>query len=223
MSTVQKYNFVRDWLIRVKRLINHFAFPFFNKFRNPFPPNSFLEWAIDFLVYLLDILLFPEFYTFFHTKIINRKIRKLNAAEQQLAMQIFGNNIRYDRVLINNQAKFISPKYASAFVTFNIINYHKSISDPIFIHEMTHIWQYQHFGSVYISKSLNAQKSKEGYDYGGIEGLYHAFNNGKKLLDFNFEQQADIIEDHFRKSSSDEQVSLMEKTIFNYYQQQLDV
>lgn len=222
MSVGQKYNFGKDWFIRLKRLIKHFVYPFSNKYKNPFPPNGFLEWLIDLTVYQLDVLVFPEIYSLFQI-IFYRGIRKLNDSERQLAMQIFGHNVQYNRVLINANAKLISHRYASAFVTFNTINYHMSITNSIFIHEMTHIWQYQHFGSIYIAKALKAQQSNEGYDYGGTEGLYHAFNKGKKLTDFNFEQQADIIEDHYKKTVEDNHVSSIEKNVFSYYQQQLDV
>ena len=38
---------------------------------------------------------------------------------------------------------------------------------------------------------------RQGYDYGGLEPLVH-YSQGKGLSAFNFEQQADIIEDYYR-------------------------
>jgi hypothetical protein len=61
-----------------------------------------------------------------------------------------------------------------------------------------HILQYQRMGSIYIYESLKAQRSKEGYDYGGPDGLYANMLMHKKLVHYNFEQQAEIIEDAHR-------------------------
>lgn len=176
---------------------------------------------MDFTMYLMDVLLFPEIHRVI-LRILNWHVRPLSERELMLARPIFNNNIDYNRILINNKARLISPKVAVAYVTFNTIHYHSILSDDVFIHEMTHIWQYQHFGSIYISKALKAQKNVEGYNYGGVEGLYHAVNTGKKLLDFNFEQQAEIIEGHFRASLSKESESVMKLTVYDYYKRQLD-
>ena len=64
---------------------------------------------------------------------------------------------------------------------------------------------------VYIVRALWAQKSKEGYDYGGIEGLAQAINEGKGLFDFNFEQQASIIEHYFDLRERLGEAELLEK------------
>jgi hypothetical protein len=69
--------------------------------------------------------------------------------------------------------------------------------DSLLVHEMMHVWQYQHLGVIYIPKALSAQYSLMKYDYGGKPGLMQAVEDGKKLLDFNFEQQAEIITDYF--------------------------
>jgi hypothetical protein len=58
-----------------------------------------------------------------------------------------------------------------------------------------HVWQYEQFGSYYIYKALSAQNSEEGYNYGGIKELDRCIARKGSLLDYNFEQQASIIED----------------------------
>jgi hypothetical protein len=40
-------------------------------------------------------------------------------------------------------------------------------------------------------------RSKQGYNYGGVEGLKKAKTDGRHLFDFNFEQQADILADSY--------------------------
>ncbi|OQA16875.1 MAG: hypothetical protein BWY63_02593 [Chloroflexi bacterium ADurb.Bin360] len=37
----------------------------------------------------------------------------------------------------------------------------------------------------------------EGYGYGGAEGLHRAHEHGRRLCDFNREQQAQIVQDYF--------------------------
>lgn len=51
---------------------------------------------------------------------------------------------------------------------------------------------------MYIFRALSAQRSKEGYDYGGVEALYIAMIERKQFEDFNFEQQGSIVEDYAR-------------------------
>ena len=63
---------------------------------------------------------------------------------------------------------------------------------------MTHVWQYQKMGAIYIPHALRAQYSQMGYNYGGISALRDCQEKGKSFLSFNFEQQGDIISDYYR-------------------------
>jgi hypothetical protein len=63
---------------------------------------------------------------------------------------------------------------------------------------MTHIWQYKKHGSCYITEALYAQRWGGGYNYGGEAALLKNSNVGMKA--FNFEQQAEIVEDYYRSS-----------------------
>lgn len=65
---------------------------------------------------------------------------------------------------------------------------------PTLVHEVVHIWQYTRHGAAYIPRALYAQTTPEGYNYGGLAPLQAM----SELEDFNYEQQADIIEDAFR-------------------------
>jgi hypothetical protein len=55
------------------------------------------------------------------------------------------------------------------------------------------VWQYQQVGSRYIPRALYAQRTREGYNYGGVMALERA----KGWADFNYEQQAEIVADYF--------------------------
>jgi hypothetical protein len=66
------------------------------------------------------------------------------------------------------------------------------------MHELTHVWQFEQMGSVYIPRAIRAQKSKMGYNYGGVSALKTSREQGKSFLSFNLEQQGDIISDYFR-------------------------
>jgi hypothetical protein len=60
-----------------------------------------------------------------------------------------------------------------------------------------HVWQFERLGGAYIPGALRAQKSMEGYNYGGVEALSACLARGGGLSDFNLEQQADIVSDYF--------------------------
>jgi hypothetical protein len=66
------------------------------------------------------------------------------------------------------------------------------------IHELTHVWQFQRDGWIYFFEALWTQLKygPDSYAYGWETGLIEARANGKKLWDFNREQQGDIVK-HF--------------------------
>ncbi|MEM1328751.1 MAG: hypothetical protein AAGI23_22535 [Bacteroidota bacterium] len=126
--------------------------------------------------------------------------RPLDQRERWLAKFVYGDSIDLDKVRIDEGAKFGPKQYNLCYVSFNIINSWGKMSDELLIHELIHIWQYQHFGAAYIPRALWAQRTQEGYDYGGLEALLSAKASGKHFWDFNYEQQGDIIQDYFRLS-----------------------
>ena len=72
------------------------------------------------------------------------------------------------------------------------------MGDSTLIHELTHVWQYEQIGAVYMPRALRAQFSAKAYDYGGAAALRAFSLKDQDLLAFNLEQQADIVEDYFR-------------------------
>lgn len=202
--------------IRIKRLWRHIIYPLYRPIANEFPPQSVLEWVVDAGFYMMDIVAMPEVYELVFS-IIKRKTRPLTTQEKALAKSIFGNSIQYDLVKVDSKARFGTKKIALAYVSFNTINYLRKIDKAIFIHEMVHIWQFQQFGSIYIARAIKAQKSKEGYDYGGVANLYQVMLKGGSLLDFNFEQQADIIEDYYRIRENPTADAPMNLSVYAYF------
>lgn len=160
-------------------------------------PSLFWK-LLDWNFYLLQKLQITQLYEFLSRKL--KPHRPLNRNERLLARFVYGDSIDLDKVRIDEQA-YLGPKqYRLCYVSFNTINSWGRMSDAIFIHELIHIWQYQHFGAAYIPRALWAQRTPDGYNYGGVEALKKAIEIDKKLWEFNYEQQGDIIADYFRIS-----------------------
>lgn len=124
--------------------------------------------------------------------------RLLDERERALARSVFGDALDFRRIRIDERA-FAGPRQGGfCYVSFNHINCWGKLSDPVLIHELVHVWQYQHLGAAYIPMALKAQRSAEGYNYGGLPALEQVRQKKGGLLDFNLEQQADIVEDYFR-------------------------
>jgi hypothetical protein len=130
----------------------------------------------------------------------------LTGAEIEAAAGILGSSaLRYHdvRVAEGGLLQWLCRKNGNrAFATFHTVNLprtggHAREHLPVVIHELVHVYQYERAGSRYIAEALVAQRS-EGYDYGREEGLARARTHGKRLRDFNREQQAQIVEDYFR-------------------------
>ena len=129
--------------------------------------------------------------------VIRKKTRKMNGAELELAYAVFGQSIPLQLVSLNPDSLPVKMKKTTAFVSFFTINFFNDLPAYLLIHELVHIWQYERYGSSYISEAIWAQRWGGGYNYGGLEPLMK-YSQGKGLAAFNFEQQADIIEDYYR-------------------------
>jgi len=72
------------------------------------------------------------------------------------------------------------------------------------IHELTHQWQYRHLGWGYLASALSVQLrlGRLAYNYQGTyptldAALVAAHAEGKRLAQFNMEQQGDIARDYY--------------------------
>ncbi|MCF8244480.1 MAG: hypothetical protein K9J37_07175 [Saprospiraceae bacterium] len=155
-----------------------------------------LHWWQDFAFLLLDIVGIPELA---ETTLDFAKwnTRPLSPLEKEMATSVFGNSLNLNAIRIDERAKIGCQKRNIAYVSYFTINSWGRLRPETLVHELVHIWQYQHLGGAYISRALRAQRSQAGYDYGGLEALRTSMEGNGKITDFNLEQQAEIISDYF--------------------------
>jgi len=120
--------------------------------------------------------------------------RSLNDAERREAREIFGNSLDLDPVRI------VTTRLAAAPTTLgDYIRASGSMSTATLIHELTHVWQYQHGGAAYISDSICHQVAawaatgsrNAAYD------LTDVVRPGKSFSEYTAEQQAMIVETYY--------------------------
>jgi hypothetical protein len=182
-------------IFRYKRFYFHLLYPFY-KAPNHLRSSSVAEWLFDLICYLLDLFFLPELYLLVNL-LFKNSFRKINEHEKLLAINVFDDLLLLEHIFVDDKSNFLTKKHNFAYVGFNLINYWGGMRDEVFVHELMHIFQFQKFGLVYIYRALKAQYSKMAYDYGGIDGLITARKENKNLFDFNFEQQASIIEHYY--------------------------
>ncbi len=131
--------------------------------------------------------------------------RPLTAGEIALAKQVFKGSLDYAKVKVHNDTYiFFQPetvwmtpngeiycgkKVYTADFSAESKNYH-----AYFIHEMTHVWQYQMGMSVRSMAVGEMIENLGDYD----EAYNYTLASSKDLLDYGLEQQAQIVEDYYR-------------------------
>jgi hypothetical protein len=132
--------------------------------------------------------------------------RSLTEAEIQKLKRVFSDGVDYARVRLKKLSSAIAIINRSrAFVLGNTVNlpsatYKDLLQGSKFstlVHEMVHVWQYQHGGWGYVPDSLWAQTFGGGYDY--VKPL----RQGKAWRKMNPEQQAHMIADAHRSGYFD--------------------
>ncbi|MCD4793594.1 MAG: hypothetical protein K8R54_10195 [Bacteroidales bacterium] len=128
--------------------------------------------------------------------------RKLNNKEVQILKSLYFNEIDYEKVKLTNQHLFshLLKKYSGIVFDNTIVFTKKSYKDDfsintestaLLVHEMCHVWQYQNLNYRWIKAGIEHIKfGKSTYKYN--------IADHKKLTDFRFEQQGDIMADYFR-------------------------
>lgn len=140
----------------------------------------------------------------------------LTEGEIQVASQIFpADSIRFGAVRIakGRLLNFTSWFHRNRlFVIFRTINLPKYTGDSRprldkMIHELTHVYQFEVIGSIYMYQALRAQKEKDGGKYFGYkygednkewEQLELDRKDGKKFYNYNREQQAEITRHYYK-------------------------
>jgi hypothetical protein len=153
--------------------------------------------------------------------------RPLSAAEIKEARAVFGDSISYKKVRIMENAAW--PDYVariSARLRGSVPPEHSAIalgywlSFPVtlktlgtestpesirhlawLVHELAHVWQYEHYGVRTLFRSLRAhvRYGMRAYDYGGEAGLEAHARQGGRLSDLNPEQQGDLARDYYQR------------------------
>lgn len=152
---------------------------------------------------VLDIVGLPELFGFIWR--VTTRVSPLTGDEMAVAASVLGPAaLRYHdvRVAQGGLLELIFRRNGDrAFVVFHTINLpargvHRRENLDILLHELVHVLQYERAGSRYFAEALLAQH-EEGYGYGGPGGLLLARAQGRRLRDFNREQQAQIVQDYY--------------------------
>lgn len=142
---------------------------------------------------------------------IDPTCRKITAGEIELVRPIFGDAVRYNEIRIFNRPSlfhffhtnkiaqalrnniYLRPEMGPGRYDFGFANTPSPKGIPVdddhagdFVHEVTHIWQYQNFG-IY--------RSKEAMPYN------YRLTDHQNFLAFNPEQQAEIVKYYFSMSA----------------------
>jgi hypothetical protein len=134
------------------------------------------------------------------------KTRGLTDSEIKIAKSVFGDSIHYEQVHITEGALLGLGADRTTGHTINTVHgfnvsdldNNASTGAATLIHELTHVWQYEHYGPDYMFRSLGDQLDggRDGaYDYGDDAGLKAHYNDG--IASFGVEEQAHIVEDYF--------------------------
>ena len=123
--------------------------------------------------------------------------RPLSGGEEKLARRIFGASIDYSRVRLIPTGVLEYRTVANTIRVPEDFTIADEYMAQTLIHELTHVWQYQHEGTSYISVSLAAQivgtirtgSRNAAYDY--------QIKPGMSFFDFMPEQQGLLVENYF--------------------------
>jgi hypothetical protein len=125
--------------------------------------------------------------------------RPLQESEVLLLRKVFGAGLHYPLVRLTRMSTLVAAVNSSrAFTLSNTIHlpakaYNSMAQYPsLLVHEMVHVWQYQHTGWTYATDALWAQTGGDGYDFA------KALRQGKPWKKMNPEQQAQMIQEAFR-------------------------
>src|SRR6185503_8476589 len=120
--------------------------------------------------------------------------RSLDDAERRVARDVFGQSLDLDAVRIVTTALAAAPTTLGDYIRTT-----GPMSNATMIHELTHVWQYQHGGAAYISDSLCAQVgawARTG-DRNAAYDLTGVVQERKRFSEYSAEQQAMIVETYF--------------------------
>jgi hypothetical protein len=159
--------------------------------------------TVQLVLQALDLLGLPEIFALLWRAATHAS--PLTGAEISAAASVMGPSaLRFQDIRVAQGgilAAVFKANGGRAFTTFHTVNTptvgdHQRSNLDILLHELVHVYQYERAGSRYFAEALLAQR-QEGYGYGGDEGLRRARADGKRMQDFNREQQAQMVQDFY--------------------------
>lgn len=117
--------------------------------------------------------------------------RLVSASEAELLRHVFGDSIDPSAIVIREALTGLINISKRAFVIENTM--HLPLPPGVcprhlFVHEATHVWQFQNGGHAYITDSIHAQTIGDGYQ------LEKGLLQGRAWAQLNCEQQATLVE-----------------------------
>jgi hypothetical protein len=145
------------------------------------------------LVDVLEIFAIGELYETL-VDLVKVNTRRLTEEEIRDASTVFGSSVNLRLVRLDMRALLGPARTKRDYTSFHTINCWREHRRDVLIHELTHVWQYERHGAIYMPQALHAQFRGAGYKYGGAAGLREADG----FAGFNREQQAQIVQDFYR-------------------------
>ncbi len=165
-------------------------------------------WVLTVISRVFDIFGGPEIVEFVWHILTNAQ--PLTSAQKAAAQAVLGANaIRWDDVRVS-QGGLLDIIFhfneGRAFALFHTINLPPGTGNDVVVHELTHVYQFETVGSLYLGQAIHAQAT-EGYEYGidnsGSEtsraaGLRQRRADGETFSSLNREQQGQVAEDYYK-------------------------
>lgn len=121
--------------------------------------------------------------------------RPLNEFEELLVQEYFGESVNYEKVRIKEGGPltWIYPGVTVGY-TISFPNGSYNFSDvkkqALFLHEMTHVWQYERIGFSYMFKALHEEIFEE------AAYVIH-YDEDLDFDDYDLEEQGEIVAEYF--------------------------
>ena len=147
-------------------------------------------WMVDLALLLADVGCLPELYLGLERILLPVKpLRENDGIRYRIP---FPGGISMDAIRLHPNPKIKPNPRVRAYVSFHTINYWGDLDRETFLHEMIHIWQFDHVGSIYIHHALRAQRMVPAYEYGLLSEVLDRWETVRIWADFNFEQMASL-------------------------------
>jgi hypothetical protein len=163
-----------------------------------------LAWAGTLVSRVFDVLGGPEVAEFV-LHLLGSGTTPLTPPEINAAQRVLGAGaVRWNEVRVSEgfilEHVIFNINNRRAFTTAHTINMPRGGRDlETMVHELTHVYQYEQVGSLYIGQAIHAQATA-GYDYGDRAGLQRRRAAGQGFRTLNREQQAQVAEDYFKNN-----------------------